>query len=72
MVWEWTASSFAPYPGFVADPYADYSAPWFDGAHRVLRGGSIATAPRNLWRSWRNFYLPARGDMFCGFRTCAL
>ena len=36
-VWEWTASAFAPYPGFVADPYADYSAPWF-GSHRVIRG----------------------------------
>lgn len=70
MVWEWTDSTFAPYPGFAADPYADYSAPWFDGAHRVLRGGSIATAPRNRWRTWRNFYVPARGDMFCGFRTC--
>jgi iron(II)-dependent oxidoreductase len=71
-VWEWTSTTFAPYPGFRADPYADYSQPWFDGAHRVLRGGSIATAPRNLWRTWRNFYLPERGDMFCGLRTCVL
>ena len=70
--WEWTSTVFAPYPGFAADPYADYSLPWFDGRHRVLRGGSRATAPRNLWRSWRNFYLPERADMFCGFRTCAL
>ena len=72
MVWEWTASVFAPYPGFSADPYAEYSAPWFGGQFRVLRGGSIATAPRNIWRTWRNFYLPARSDMFCGFRTCAI
>ena len=71
-VWEWTATAFTPYPGFAADPYADYSLPWFDGRHRVLRGGSRFTAPRNLWRGWRNFYLPRRADMFCGFRTCAL
>lgn len=70
-VWEWTASVFAPYPGFAADPYAEYSAPWFDGNFRVLRGGSVVAAPRNLWRTGRNFYLPARGDMYCGFRTCA-
>ena len=71
-VWEWTATSFAPYPGFSADPYAEYSAPWFDGHYRVLRGGSIATVARNLRRTWRNFYMPDRSDMFCGFRTCAL
>ncbi len=70
-IWEWTSTAFAPYPGFSADPYTDYSLPWFDGEHQVLRGGSVATAPRNLWRTWRNFYLPERGDMFCGFRTCA-
>ena len=71
-VWEWTATSFAPYPGFSTDPYAEYSAPWFDGHYRVLRGGSIATAARNIRRTWRNFYTPDRSDMFCGFRTCAL
>ena len=71
-VWEWTATPFAPYPGFSTDPYQEYSAPWFSGAFRVLRGGSVATMPRNLRRTWRNFYTPARGDMFCGFRTCAL
>lgn len=71
LVWEWTASAFAPYPQFTADPYVEYSAPWFDGAYRVLRGGSVATVSRNIRRTWRNFYAPARSDMFCGFRTCA-
>ena len=37
-VWEWTASDFLPFPGFEADPYKDYSEPWF-GSRKVLRGG---------------------------------
>jgi iron(II)-dependent oxidoreductase len=69
-VWEWTASAFAPYPGFVVDPYKEYSAPWF-GTHKVLRGGSFAAPARLLRPTFRNFYLPHRGDVFCGFRTCA-
>ncbi len=70
-VWEWTSSRFGPYPGFSADPYKEYSAPWFAEEHRVLRGGSFATPPRLLRTSWRNFYQPERADIFCGFRSCA-
>lgn len=71
-VWEWTSSRFSPYPGFSADPYAEYSAPWFAEDHRVLRGGSFATPARLIRPTWRNFYPPHRADPFCGFRTCAL
>ncbi len=71
-VWEWTASAFAPFPGFSPDPYADYSQPWFDGRHRVLKGASRWTAPRLRRAGYRNFYLPDRGDVFSGFRTCAV
>jgi EgtB-related family protein len=70
-VWEWTSSPFEPYPGFVIDPYADYSKPWF-GTHKVLRGASFTTPRRMVRRTFRNFYQPQRGDVFCGFRTCAL
>ncbi len=70
-VWEWTASAFLPYPGFVPDPYQDYSEPWMDGRHRVLRGGGWATRGRLLRNTWRNFYLPERNDVPAGFRTCA-
>jgi iron(II)-dependent oxidoreductase len=70
-VWEWTASPFAPYPGFSPDPYADYSVPWFH-THRVMRGGSWATRSRVVWNTWRNFALPHRRDLFTGFRTCAI
>ena len=70
-VWEWTASAFEPYPGFVVDPYQEYSVPWF-GTHKVLRGGSFATTRRLLRNTWRNFYTPERSDAFAGFRTCAI
>ncbi len=70
-VWEWTADDFGPYPGFVHDPYKEYSAPWF-GDHKVLRGGCWATRGRLLRNTWRNFYRPERRDVFAGFRTCAL
>ena len=69
-VWEWTADSFGPYPGFVADPYKDYSLPWFTG-HKVLRGGCWATRSRLIRNSWRNFYTPDRRDVWAGFRTAA-
>jgi iron(II)-dependent oxidoreductase len=70
-VWEWTASDFLPYPGFVADPYREYSQPWF-GTHKVLRGGAWTTRSRLLRNTWRNFYQPDRRDVWAGFRTCAL
>jgi gamma-glutamyl hercynylcysteine S-oxide synthase len=69
-VWEWTASSFEPYPGFAPHPYRDYSSPWF-GSRRVLRGGSFATHPRLCHPRYRNFFLPERNDIFAGFRSCA-
>ena len=71
LVWEWTASAFLPYPGFVRDPYKEYSEPWF-ATHRVLRGGSFATPARIARARFRNFYTPERNDIFAGFRTCAL
>jgi len=70
-LWEWTASTFAPFPGFSADPYADYSQPWF-GTHKVLKGASFATPRRLMNNAFRNFYKPDRGDVFAGFRTCRM
>ena len=69
-VWEWTADPFAPYPGFAADAYRDYSQPWFH-THRSVRGGSFVTQPRMRHPRYRNFYLPHRDDIFVGFRSCA-
>lgn len=70
-VWEWTASAFYPYPGFVVDtPYREYSAPWF-GYPKVLKGGAWATSPNLVTNTHRNFFEPTRRDVFAGFRTCA-
>ncbi len=70
-VWEWTASPFAPWPGFAPHPYRDYSQPWFDG-RPVLKGGSFATAPRMKHPAYRNFFGAGRNDVFAGFRSCGL
>ncbi|MBC7728991.1 MAG: ergothioneine biosynthesis protein EgtB [Microbacteriaceae bacterium] len=70
-VWEWTASPFAPYPGFRPHPYVDYSAPWFDG-RPVLRGASSMTQPRMCHPRYRNFFAAQRSDVPAGFRSCAL
>ncbi len=70
-VWEWTSSAFLPYLGFRADPYEQYSEPWF-ASHYVLRGGSFATRSRLVHNRFRNFYTPERADIFAGFRTCAV
>jgi ergothioneine biosynthesis protein EgtB len=70
-VWEWTASPFTPYPGFVAHPYRDYSAPWFDG-RPVLRGASFMTQPRMHHARYRNYFPSGRSDIPAGFRSCAL
>ncbi len=67
-VWEWTASWFAAYPGFAFHPYKGYSQTYFDGEHRVLRGGSWATSPLALRSSLRNWYYPHIRQILAGFR----
>jgi iron(II)-dependent oxidoreductase len=69
-VWEWTSSWLGPFPGFVRDPYKEYSEPWFH-THKVLRGGSWLTRSRLVRCTWRNFYTPDRRDVMAGFRTVA-
>ena len=70
-VWEWTSTTFGPYPNFEPDAYRDMSEPWF-GSRKVLRGGSWATRSRFLRSTMRNYFTPERRDVFAGFRTCAL
>jgi iron(II)-dependent oxidoreductase len=69
-VWEWTASDFTPYPGFVAHPYKEYSEVFYGSEYKVLRGGSWATHPTAIRATFRNWDYPIRRQIFSGFR-CA-
>jgi iron(II)-dependent oxidoreductase len=67
-VWEWTSTPFEGYPGFEPFPYPEYSETWFDGDHRVLKGGSWATSPSVLRTSFRNFFRRHFRIAFAGIR----
>ncbi|OYO28095.1 methyltransferase [Janthinobacterium sp. PC23-8] len=69
-VWEWTATPFEPYPGFVPGAWREYSAPWFMH-HQVLRGASFATPARLVAPQMRAFQDPERVHGFTGLRTCS-
>jgi gamma-glutamyl hercynylcysteine S-oxide synthase len=68
LVWEWTSSEFGGYPGFRAYPYREYSEVFFRRGYRVLRGGSWAASPRVATRTFRNWDLPQRRQIFSGLR----
>lgn len=70
-VWEWTADTFGPFPGFAPDDYKEYSEPLF-GQTMVLRGGAWPTRSRLATATYRNYFGSERRDVFAGFRTCAL
>jgi gamma-glutamyl hercynylcysteine S-oxide synthase len=67
--WEWTRTSFAPFPGFEASSfYPGYSADFFDGKHFVMKGGSPRTAACMLRRSFRNWFQPRYPYVYAKFR----
>jgi len=68
-VWEWVDSDFAPYPGFAAFPYREYSEVFFGPDYKVLRGGSFGTDPSACRGTFRNWDYPIRRQIFSGFRT---
>ena len=68
-VWEWTATSFLPYPGFAAFPYKEYSEVFFGSDYKVLRGGSFAVDQVACRGTFRNWDYPIRRQIFSGFRT---
>jgi ergothioneine biosynthesis protein EgtB len=67
--WEWTATEFAPFPGFQPfEFYPGYSANFFDGQHYVMKGGSPRTAACMLRPSFRNWFQPHYQYVYAGFR----
>jgi len=67
-VWEWTASTLSPWPGFTPMLYATYSEPFFGPDYRVLRGGSWAVGATSIRPSFRNWDYPIRRQIFSGLR----
>jgi iron(II)-dependent oxidoreductase len=67
--WEWTSSPFAPFPGFTPFPfYRNYSEPFFDSQHYVLKGASPRTAKCFLRESFRNWFRPSYPYVYATFR----